>query len=256
MPFHSILFERPENSIDVGVREAPSFFADLYLDQVLESMTAGRKEYNLKPFFYTPLHDVEAVQYRHGVLRDLEKKSVFESVGSFAQTMRAMREHLAQAKKLHYKYQKERWFLDVVDIYCDAVNSLTEELTLLDVKSRGFQAFREYLADYSESDGFTSLVAETQKLKDDLAAVKYCVHIKGSRVKVSKYDGEADYSAEVEKTFAKFKQGAVKDRRVKFPDWPDMNQVEARVLDLVATTVSRRLPDAGRLLRPAPHLSR
>lgn len=234
MQFHSILFDRTENGVEVAEREEPSFFADLNLDQVLETMTIGREEYDLKPFFYTPLHDVPAVQYRHEVLRDLEKRAMFESVRAFAQTMRRMREHLAQAEKLHYKYQKERWFLDAVEIYCDAVRSLADGLAHLEVNSRGFQAFREYLCSYTESDGFTSLAAETQALKEALAGVKYSVHIRGSRVNVSKYGGEADYSAEVEETFAKFKQGAVKDYRVKFRGWPDMDHVEARILELVA----------------------
>lgn len=234
MRSHSILFDRPDSSVETDVREEPSSFADLNLDQVLGSMTAGREEYDLKPFFYAPLHDVTAVHYRHEVLRDLEKDAVFESVGAFAQKMRRKREHVAQAKKLYYTYQKESWFLDAMAIYCDAVSTLAEELTLLDVTSRGFQAFREYLAGYSASDGFTSLAAETRKLKDDLGRVKYCVHIKGNRVTVSKYEGPADYSAEVEETFAKFKQGAVKDYRVKLPDWLEMNHVEARILDLVA----------------------
>jgi DNA mismatch repair ATPase MutS len=232
--FHSILFDRTENSVDVNALEEPSFFADLNLDQVLESMTAGREEYDLKPFFYAPLHDVAAVEYRHEVLRDLEKHKVFEPVRAFAQTMRRMREHLAQAEKLHYEYQKERWFLDAVQIYCDAVRSLADELTHQEVNSRGFQAFREYLGGYTASDGFTSLAAETQALKEALAGVRYSVHIRGNRVKVGKYVGEADYSAEVEETFAKFKQGAVKDYRVKFPNSPDMDHVEARILDLVA----------------------
>jgi DNA mismatch repair ATPase MutS len=232
--FHSILFDRPENRVDVDERDEPSFFADLNLDQVVESMTAGRGEYNLKPFFYSPLHDVEAVHYRHEILRDLEKDAVFESVEAFARKMREMRKHLAQAEKLHYKYQKERWFVDAVEIYCDAVSALTEKLDRLDVQSRGFLAFRAYLTNYTESDGFTALAGETQKLQDTLADVRYCIHIKGNRVTVSKYEEDADYSADVERTFAKFKQGSVKDYRVKFTDWLDMNHVEAQVLDLVA----------------------
>jgi DNA mismatch repair ATPase MutS len=232
--FHSILFDRSENSVEVAGREEPSFFADLNLDQVLESMTTGREEYDLKPFFYAPLHDVAAVQYRHEVLRDLEKRPVFESVRAFAQTMRRMREHLAQVEKLHYKYQKERWFLDAVQIYCDAVRSLADELAHLEVDSRGFRAFREYLSGYTESDGFTSLAAETQALRKALAGVKYSVQIRGSQVKVSKYGEEADYTAEVEETFAKFKQGAAKNYLVNFRGWPDMDHVEARILELVA----------------------
>jgi DNA mismatch repair protein MutS len=228
---HSILFERPDGTV---AHEEPSFFGDLNLDQVLDSMTAGREEYDLKPFFYAPLHDAAAVRYRHDVLRDLQKTEVLEPIEAFAQTMRAMREHLAQAEKLHYRLQQESLFLDAVAMYCDAVSALTEELALLDLTSRGFQTFRAYLADYKESDGFTSLAAETRKLMDELAKVKYCVHISGSRVTVTKYDGEADYSAGVEKTFAKFKQGVVKDYRVKLPNWLGMNHVEARVLELVA----------------------
>ncbi len=98
------------------------------LDQVVESITASRADYDLKPFFYTPLPDVDAVGYRHAVLRDLEKDAVFEAVRAFAQQMRSMREHLAQADKLHYRYQKERWFLDAVGIYCQAVGALADEL--------------------------------------------------------------------------------------------------------------------------------
>jgi hypothetical protein len=118
----------------------------------VESITASRADYNLKPFFYTPLRDVDAVRYRHTVLRDLEKDAVFESVRAFAQQMRSMREHLAQADKLHYKFQKERWFLDAVGIYCQAVSALADELAVLDVESSGLLAFRDYLTGYTRSE--------------------------------------------------------------------------------------------------------
>ena len=41
-------------------------------------------------------------------------------------------------------------------------------------------------------------------------------------------------SEEVEQTFAKFKQGAVNDYRVRFREHGEMNHVEAQILDLVA----------------------
>jgi DNA mismatch repair ATPase MutS len=235
MTFHSILFEKTEDSITKETLEAPVFFIDLNLDQIIDAVTAGKQEYNLKPFFYTPLNDVDAIKYRHEIFRDLESKNLFESIKSFAQKMRTMREHLAQANKLYYKYQKERWFLETIEIYCDAVNCLVHDLSLADLKSRGFLALREYVMNYANSGRFRSLLAETKKLFDDLSAVKYCMLIKDGSIKVRKYESEVDYSATVEETFEKFKQGAVKDYRVQFFGGPaDMNHVEAAVLDLVA----------------------
>jgi DNA mismatch repair protein MutS len=233
VPFHGILFERPDAHQDIEEQQ-PSFFTDLNLDQLLTSMLAGHEEYRLAPFFYTSLHDVAAVQYRHEVLRDLEEPTLLESVDGFSQAMRAMRQHLAQAEKLYYPSQKKRWFVDAAAIYCDAVGALAAQLARLDVQSRGFLGFRGYLTGYSQSDAFAVLAAETRDVLNALGSVDYCLHIREKRITVSKYGGEPDYSADVEKTFAKFKQGAVQDYRIRFSNWREMNHVEARILDLVA----------------------
>lgn len=244
--FHSILFGRPESNVDTDALEQPAFFADLNLDQVVASITAGRDEYDLKPFFYAPLFDVEAVRYRHDVLRDLEKEAVVATIRAFAQRMQDSRAHLGQVENLYYTSQKKSWFVDAVEIYCDAVRSLTRELALLDLTSPGLQAFREYLLGYAASDAFAALASEARDVKRGLASVKYSVHINGGRVHVNKYEGEPDYSAEVMGTFAKFKRGDVADHRAKLSDSWHMNHVEARVLDLVALlfpTVFRALDE-------------
>jgi hypothetical protein len=234
MTFHSILFERTEDSIKKETLEAPVFFIDLNLDQIIDAITAGKQEYNLKPFFYTSLHDVEAIKYRHEIFQDLENQILVENINSFAQKMIVMRRYLALIEKLYYKNHKEGWYLETVEIYCDAVSSLAHDLSLVDLRSRGFLAFREYVTNYANSDGFTSLVAEMKKLKADLSTVKYCVIIKGLTVRVRKYESETDYSVEVEKVFDKFKQGAAKDYKVKLAAGSGMNHVEAQILDLVA----------------------
>lgn len=238
VPFHSILFDESVLAEDIDGREAPEFFKDLNLDQVIASITAGRDDYNLKPFFYTPLNHVEAVNYRHEIFRDLENQTLFGHIQAFAKEMRAMRDHLALADKFDYKYQKQGWFLDAVNIYCAAVSRLTRNLTLTELHSRGFLAFRAYLTGYTESDEFTSLVAETQKLKIDLSGIKYSLHIQGGRIKVDRYDSEPDYGTDVLHTFEKFKQGAAKEYPFDFPSGPDMNHIEAAVLDLIAQLYS------------------
>lgn len=206
-------------------RVAPAFFRDLNLDQVIGSITTGREEYDLKPFFYVPLRTVEAVDYRQEILRDLEPEAVRESIRSFAQRMRSMRGLLAQDDHLYYTYQKESWFFDAAEIYGEGVSRLFHDLAGVALRSRGLLAFRQYLASYVQSDEFTALLADTAQLKDDLARVRFSLRIQGDRIIVSRYDAESDYAAEVEGTFRKFKQGAVNDYRVRFPDQPDLNYV-------------------------------
>lgn len=234
MTFQSILFESPEGLNTHVPSEAPDCFADLNLDQIIDVITAGKQEYTLKPFFHTPLRSIDAVLYRHEIMRDLEQHQLFEQLTAFAHKLRAMRDHLVQTGKLYYKYQKERWFLDAVDLYCDAVTGLVDDLSQAEIHSRGFLAFRTYVTDYARSDHFTALRAETKQLKADLSGVHYAVLVQGNRVKVRKYAAERDYSADVLDTFEKFKQGATKDYRVKLSSWPDMNHVEAQILELVA----------------------
>ncbi len=231
--FHSILFEEAA-PINREAPETPAFFVDLNLDQVIDAITAGREEYNLKPFFYIPLNRSEAIHYRHEIMQDLENEILFKAIGSFSKKMRIMREHRDQADKLYYQYQKERWFLEAVSVYCDAVNCLVHDLSLAEIKSSGFSRFRNYVTGYAGSDAFISLLTSTKKNISDLSSIKYCMLIRDNAVRVSKYEFETDYSADVEKTFEKFKQGAVNDYTFEPHDYVEMNHVEAGVLDLVA----------------------
>lgn len=234
MDFDSILFRGPDDPVERGKPGAPDFFRDLNLDQFVQTITAGWQDYDLTPFFHTPLNDRDAITYRQEVMEDLEDKTLMQVVRSFSQRMRAMRQHLHQSKKLYYKYHKQGWFLAAVELYCEAVEHLSHELAELHLASRGMRAFREFLVAYARSATFGQLAVEARRLTTDLSAIRFDLLINDGSVTVRGYDAEIDYSAAVEETFSKFRRGAVKDYRVKFSERADINHVEAQVLDRIA----------------------
>lgn len=234
MTFDGILFQSPTDRVVDEPLSAPDFFVDLNLDQIVAAITAGKEEYNLTPFFRMPLHDIDAVTFRQEILQDLEAACLFDNIKAFAKRMRVVREYLAEIEKRSYQRQNERWFLDAVDIYCDAVTRLEHDLLARTLRSRGFRAFREYASQYVASERFTSLVEQTKQIKAEISALRYAILLHGPRVEVDNYKGESDYRAEVEATFERFQQSALNTLTFKFSDLPEMNHVEGQILDLVA----------------------
>lgn len=232
--FRSILFTKSDADIPIDGRGIPEIFSDLLLDQIVASITAGRDEYNLKPFFYAPLGSVEAVNYRYDALRELENQTLAGYIESFAQAMRNMRSCLQQMEKLYYKRQKQSWFLDAVEIYCEAVRELSHDLMHVTLVSPGFRSLRGFLASYLKSDEFVALAADAEKLRAGLKQVAYSIHIDGRRITATKYEAAPDYGADVSETFQKFSQGAAKAYNFEFHASPEMNHIEAAILDLVA----------------------
>jgi len=234
MALRSILFARPESRPAEDVSDYPPFFRDLGLDQIVHAVITGRESYCLAPFFAAPLRDVDAIYYRQEVFRDLERAETWECVNAFARAMRAMRENLAQAEKLHHHYQKERWFLDAVSIYIDAVTSLLQGLSAVDLRSRGLITFRDDLWAYIRSSAFTDLVSDRNHVISALNQVIYCLDIHNQHIIVRRYAEEADYASEIADIFAKFSQYANNDYLVTFREGMAMNHVEEGILDRVA----------------------
>jgi DNA mismatch repair protein MutS len=233
-PLYSVLFESYKDRVSDDALPAPRFFLDLNCDQIVDAITVDKDEYNLKPFFHAPLRRVEAIRYRQEVMQDLEDASVFELVKAFARGMRDVREYLDRVRKMHYKEQKQAWFLASVEVYCDSINFFANGLCNASIKSRGLLGFRNYLMNYAQSARFTLLWSEAKAIRTDLSMVRYCVVINDGGFIVRKYDSEIDYSADVSAAFDKFKQGAVKDYRLRISDRNEMNHIEAKILEFVA----------------------
>ena len=234
--FPSLLFDGAASTRRAAEQDADRSFAeDLNLDQIVAAIAGDREERDhITRVLFDPLHDADAVRYRQEVFLDLEDPALTAEVQRFANLMSEVRVHLRQLPKMPYRYQREGWLLDAAAIYCDAVQSLAGQLVSAQISSRALLAFRDYLASYVASAGFAALVSDTRDRKDALGRIRYCTRIRGGRVDVYRYQGEADYSAVVLATFDRFKQGAVKEYLIRYRTQPGMNHVAAQILDLVA----------------------
>ncbi|HTU69974.1 MAG TPA: hypothetical protein VMF11_06600 [Candidatus Baltobacteraceae bacterium] len=233
MRFHSILFPSARDEPD-GIPEAPSFFTDLNLDQIIDAIVSAKEAYGLKPFFYTHLKTIEAIRYRHAVMRDVEKTRIYALIAEFAATMDAVRQWLALAKKSSYTYERARWRVDAADLYCEAARRLVEGLGDSDVESDGLIALRDHLLAYLEADGFRALSRDAASLLTDLAQIDYQVLVGSGTVTVRNGNHEGDLVTSVQATFERFRQGATKSYLLKFAQRTSMNHIEAKVLDFVA----------------------
>ncbi|MCL6596562.1 MAG: DNA mismatch repair protein MutS [Firmicutes bacterium] len=231
--YPSVLFSSSEE-VEVSPTADPAAALDLHLDRIAAAVTNGREAYDLAPYFATAPTSPDGVAYRQEVFRDLEREGVLAGVRAFVQAMRSVHQGLEQAAKMHYRRQRERWFLDSVRDYCRTVQELALALAEADLRSRGLRAVRDHLDAYLRSGSFRALREEADAIRSALEEVRYCVWIRDSTVTVRAFEGEEDYSRQVEGTFERFRTSSGKSYVVALRDWLEMNHIEAEILDLVA----------------------
>ena len=190
MTFTSILFT--DNNIEESdiQSDMPSFFTDLNLDQVFHAILKGKEEYQLTPFFYSSLQNPSQIYYRQDVFRDFENKDLFMIIKTFSQKMVIMRRYLELLTKLNYKHHTTGWFLEAVLVYCEAVQALTQDLSMITINSMGLNKFQKFISNYQSSENFKSLQQESNSLKKALKDIDYCIIIKDAQIQVLKYKKE------------------------------------------------------------------
>lgn len=238
--FYSILF--PDKSRQAGLTQMPDYFKDVNLDQVVASVLKGQSEYALESFFYTPLKDAGTIVYRQDIMRDMEETELQKQIKQFAKTIfstdkkiKDIQNHIGNPESLQNNYLTKGRFLHYAQQYCHAIGFMIDEISTKSLKSAGLAEFQDYLKDYAVSETFVSLSSQAEALKSRLGTVEYCMLINSGSIRVRKYEGQQDHSAQILQVFDKFKQSAAKDYRHELSEEPHAEHVEAAVLNLAAT---------------------
>lgn len=237
----------------------PSYFRDLRLDQLVNEVLRGgsagatggelaRRDADLgnrdhldddvsvlRMAYCRRLFDPDEVRYRQEVFSDLENPDLLADVSAFAASMRDVHAIFGLAAKLEHTPQADRWHLDAAWSYVRAISALARGLSTDGPRSRALSALSACATGLSESARFQELQADCARVRDQLGKVRYLVHVQGATVAVSELGNEPDLSADVQRTFERFRRGPARDYRLAIRDRQRLDHVEVQVLDRVAS---------------------
>lgn len=225
----SILFE---DAVELR-EEAPPYFLDTGLDQVEALLFDGLEPFHLGPVFRTALRTTEQVRFRQAAYTDLIAQR--PAVDRFAGLMRRMRDSFEVRDSLRHPLQVAAAHLEAAARYLAAVDVLARDIDQAKLQSRALQRLMAGVADYVAQPELARLRTELAAIQEGLGNVIYTLRLNPGSLTVSPDAGLPDLAAEVDETFARFRQEDVPDTLARFHDYLDMNHVETAVLDRVAT---------------------
>ncbi|HCI5391121.1 DNA mismatch repair protein MutS [Escherichia coli] len=236
MNFLSIVYASQEiTEVHKKNEQSPHFFVDLNLDRVINAILHGREEYNLKEIFFSPLKYISDIYYRQGVIQDIAEQTLYQSLISFSSAMKKIQEISHKKEYQYYHYQKRRWDLESILLYCDAVTELENSLQSISLTSCGMTNFRTFLSGYVGGEEFIVLYQTAKEIKTKIEGIQYSMRIKGDSVTIKSYHSEINYSDEILSVFGKFRQHSSTEEKDIHSQELRMNNLEARILDAVAS---------------------
>jgi len=244
--FYSVLFPTEESALKPRNQSVPDCFSDLQLDRILKAVLPDYADFHLEEYFYTPLTDPETVRYRQEVMEELEepeKRAAVEEIIRRIPETRAILEEtrpkllkggLLTGEKLTDNYLEMGRFLDTLVSYLDAVNDLNGILQKLDLRSAGLRKLSEYLTGYCASEQLRDMTAWRQRIRENLKHIRFNMLVKPLSIRVTPYEGQADYAERITALFSRFRQEESRSFLRPVEEKPRSERIENQVLKMVS----------------------
>lgn len=236
--YKSILFCKEPFDLKERKRDENKFscdmLADLNMNQLIYSVSNGRNREFIEALLQMPLNDPEEVYFRQAIFRDLECEVLRNGVFSFVGTLEHVEEKLASLEKLVYEEQKEALFLNIVNTYCNAINSFYEVLKKVSFKSDGFKMVLACFEKYVTSDFYHVMNEENQLFVKRLSEISYNIIFQEGDIIITNSGKREDFNTELLGLFQPFlTEGKRTGYCRKVTRGIDMNPVEISIMECV-----------------------
>lgn len=199
--FYSILGkEKCEDSDKISI------FTDFNLNVCISYMNNLVKGYDLQKLYENIPKESETTKYRKKITSDMQNEAVFKAFDRYAkQVARAV----SYEKKSIYSnliYQKQKWHLDSLLIYIQAVEQLLDDLKRQPSYSDAMEELVSYLCEVTKSEAFEKGKELAENLHQSMEETKMIFSLQKNKV-VWEEKSEGEFFAErMAKAFAAAKK--------------------------------------------------
>ncbi len=181
-------------------KRRPAFYQDLNLDQVIERIRLDWGE-EVSSFYYWFPANSDCEDYRREVFSDVKTGYFYDILCRFSGKMKQRREACAWKGEVKENLQKAVWHLREVGCYCEAFGELWEAMKELPLKSRGMQAFREYLSRYLTGAFYVEMQSRAAELLIDMKDFRLVLTYENDRIAIAQGEVEGSYDDFLENLF-------------------------------------------------------
>ncbi len=178
----------------------PTFFLDLNIDQIVDSIQDKNSQYDLRRLFWYFPKNQECEEYRRQVYADIKQEPIYEGLNCFSKTLQKMRVFLENKENVEFEIQKNICQVEAVGAYVTGILQL--KTTLQEhLRSKGFQNLKEYLDTYSQTTEYEKLEKEVLGLVKELDDLRLIITIENNKVEIKEGSLDGSYEKKLEGLF-------------------------------------------------------
>lgn len=185
--------------------EMPSFFINLNLNQVLDTIYKNEDDKQLSKYFYTPV-DIENIIYRQDLFKELDKREFFVEFNAFFGRLKRIYERYKDNEyEVNTSWDGKKNLIKLINLYIEAIDEYYNILkNNNDIKSEAIISLRQYLKEFTENIAYINLKKEINIIGEMVSKIRYTMVFKGCDIYISPFDETKD------KDFSPYVQDALK----------------------------------------------
>ena len=161
--FHGILGEEICDD-----KEKRDFFQDFNLNVCISRINSLTKGQDLQELYVRMPKRPETIRYRRSITGDFQKEEVRNAFALYSSAIERVEKYEKKSHYSNYSCQKEKWHLDALCLYTDAVEALSAFLNGQEGLSEAMQELVAYLNSCRSSDEFITAKEKGNELKEQM----------------------------------------------------------------------------------------